>query len=256
MWHLWWKKGHWGRFSSRTSLSPANSNSTELLHSEGIFLNGRRTQIQIKMEHIFLLEMLLCCSVTLFVRQCLLLLSRRYPGIDTPYVCMYYMFRSIVAIIRHIEHLQPPFLLFAVLPCTDQCLRIGSAFYRCVQTDNTRTYSTFIFQIIERIPWHSRTPIGGHYLKIWQHKTKRTRQHKAKWEYIYSRRDSALGIATGYGLDGRGVGVRVPVGARIFTFPCRSDRLWGPPNLLSIRYRGSFPGGKVAEAWSWPLTSN
>jgi hypothetical protein len=30
-------------------------------------------------------------------------------------------------------------------------------------------------------------------------------------------RDSVVGITTGYGLDDRGVGVRVPVGARIFS---------------------------------------
>jgi hypothetical protein len=30
-------------------------------------------------------------------------------------------------------------------------------------------------------------------------------------------RDSAVGIATSYGLDDRGIGVRVPVGSRIFT---------------------------------------
>jgi hypothetical protein len=30
------------------------------------------------------------------------------------------------------------------------------------------------------------------------------------------RRDSSVGIATGYGLDGREVGVRVPVAARVF----------------------------------------
>jgi hypothetical protein len=30
-------------------------------------------------------------------------------------------------------------------------------------------------------------------------------------------RDSAVGIATGYGLDDREVGVRVPVGSRIFS---------------------------------------
>jgi hypothetical protein len=32
-------------------------------------------------------------------------------------------------------------------------------------------------------------------------------------------RDSVVGIATDYGPDGRGVGVRVPVGSRIFTSP-------------------------------------
>jgi hypothetical protein len=45
-------------------------------------------------------------------------------------------------------------------------------------------------------------------------------------------RDSSVGIATGYGLDDREVGVRVPVRTRIFTSPCRPDGLRGPPNLL------------------------
>jgi hypothetical protein len=45
--------------------------------------------------------------------------------------------------------------------------------------------------------------------------------------------ESAVGIATGYGLDERGVGVRVPVRARIFTSPRRADLFWGPPGLLS-----------------------
>jgi hypothetical protein len=69
-------------------------------------------------------------------------------------------------------------------------------------------------------------------------------------------RDSVVCIASSYGLDDRGVGVRVPVGSRIFFSPNRPDRLWGPPNLLFNGYRGSFPGGKAAGAWSWPLTSN
>jgi hypothetical protein len=38
-------------------------------------------------------------------------------------------------------------------------------------------------------------------------------------------RVSLLGIATGYGLDDRGVGVRVPVRSKIFSSPRRPDRL-------------------------------
>jgi hypothetical protein len=51
------------------------------------------------------------------------------------------------------------------------------------------------------------------------------------WENEWSQ-DSSVGLATGYGLDDQDVGVRVSVGSKIFTSPCRPDRLWGPPNLL------------------------
>jgi hypothetical protein len=56
-------------------------------------------------------------------------------------------------------------------------------------------------------------------------------------------RHSVVGTATGYGLDDRGIGVRVPVGSRIFSSPRRPDRLWGPPSLLSNGYRGRKMGG-------------
>jgi hypothetical protein len=57
------------------------------------------------------------------------------------------------------------------------------------------------------------------------------------WSNFYIRnRDSAVSIATGYGLDDRGFGVRVPVGSRIFL--CSPDRLWGPLSLLSNGYWG------------------
>jgi hypothetical protein len=64
-------------------------------------------------------------------------------------------------------------------------------------------------------------------------------------------RDSSVGIATDYGLDFRGVGVRIPVGARFFFTSQRLDRLCDLRGLLSSGYRG-----KAAGAWSWPLTSN
>jgi hypothetical protein len=55
------------------------------------------------------------------------------------------------------------------------------------------------------------------------------------------RRDNAVGIATSYGLVGRGVGVRVPVGARCVSFPRRPVRFWGPLGLVSSEYLGLFP---------------
>jgi hypothetical protein len=53
--------------------------------------------------------------------------------------------------------------------------------------------------------------------------------------------DSAVGIATGYGLEDREVGIQDPVESRIFSSPRRPDRLWGPPSLISNDYQGFFP---------------
>jgi hypothetical protein len=57
----------------------------------------------------------------------------------------------------------------------------------------------------------------------------------------------AVGIATGYGLGDRGVGVRVLIEARIFTSR-RPEMLWGPSNPYSMGTGGSFSGGKAAGA--------
>jgi hypothetical protein len=54
---------------------------------------------------------------------------------------------------------------------------------------------------------------------------------------IHKSRDSSVGIATGYGLDDRGVGVRVPVGARFFSSPRCPDRFWSLPSFLSYGYQ-------------------
>jgi hypothetical protein len=73
---------------------------------------------------------------------------------------------------------------------------------------------------------------------------------------LQTSRDSSVGIVTGYRLDDQGVRVRVPVGSRMFSSPSHPDRLWGPPSLLYKGTGGSFPWGKAAGAWSWPLASN
>ena len=61
-------------------------------------------------------------------------------------------------------------------------------------------------------------------------------------------RDSSVGIATCYELDGPGIETRW---GEIFS--TRPDRTWGLPSLL---YNGYWviPGGKAAGAWRWPPT--
>jgi hypothetical protein len=54
---------------------------------------------------------------------------------------------------------------------------------------------------------------------------------------VRNSRDSAVGIATGYGLDRRGFGVRVTVKARFLSSSRHPDWLSGPPSLPSNGYR-------------------
>jgi hypothetical protein len=73
---------------------------------------------------------------------------------------------------------------------------------------------------------------------------------------LHFSRDSAVGIATGYRLDDREVGIRVPVGSRIFTSHVVQTGSGVHPTYYTLGTWGLFPGGKAAGAWSWPLTSN
>jgi hypothetical protein len=65
--------------------------------------------------------------------------------------------------------------------------------------------------------------------------------HLFTYVWFIRSRDSAVGIATGYGLGDGGVGVRVPVGSRI-VFSLRR------PASCPMDTGGSLPGGKAAGA--------
>jgi hypothetical protein len=67
--------------------------------------------------------------------------------------------------------------------------------------------------------------------------------------------DSSVGIETGYELDDR-IGVRFPAWAGKFSLYHRVQTGSGAhPVFYPTGTGGSFPGGKAAGAWSWPLTS-
>jgi hypothetical protein len=59
--------------------------------------------------------------------------------------------------------------------------------------------------------------------------------------------DSAVGIVTGYGLDGQGVGVRVLVGVRFLSSPRCPHRFWSQPPIQWVSWALS-PGGKATGA--------
>jgi hypothetical protein len=73
---------------------------------------------------------------------------------------------------------------------------------------------------------------------------------KVGWLFIPSgSRDSAVGIATSYGLDGRGVGVRVPVGQDISPLHLVSTGPGAHPAFYAMGGGGDyFPGSKGAGA--------
>jgi hypothetical protein len=69
-------------------------------------------------------------------------------------------------------------------------------------------------------------------------------------------RDSSIGIALGYVLEDRSSRVRLPAVAGNFSLHRRVQNGSGiHPASYPMGTRSSFPGGKAARAWSWPLTS-
>jgi hypothetical protein len=116
---------------------------------------------------------------------------------------------------------------------------------------HVRVYSNCKFWISSKSVWWKYE--GGSINRSQMDIERKTCDIRAWKKYLFldmsSTNISVVGIATTYGLDDRGVGVRVPVGTIIFSSPHPPDRLQWVPG-------GSFPGGKAAGAWSWPLTSN
>jgi hypothetical protein len=68
----------------------------------------------------------------------------------------------------------------------------------------------------------------------------------AMWTVFLWSRVSAGGIATGYGLEDRGVGVQVPVGSRIFASPRVQTSSGAHPTSYPKGTWGFFPEGKAA----------
>jgi hypothetical protein len=81
--------------------------------------------------------------------------------------------------------------------------------------------------------------VGTNFTDMWRSLCRYSSLALMLWSLLFF---SSVGIATGYRLDDRGVGVLVPEGSRIFSSR-RPDWLWGPPNLLSNEYPGLFPRG-------------
>jgi hypothetical protein len=74
---------------------------------------------------------------------------------------------------------------------------------------------------------------------------------------VLGSRNIAVGIATGYGLDGRRVGVHVTVEARFsLSLHVVQTGYGARPVSYPMGTGSSFPGGKAVRAWSWSLTFN
>jgi hypothetical protein len=69
-----------------------------------------------------------------------------------------------------------------------------------------------------------------------------------KKSLVLLREPSSVGIATGYGVDGREVGVRIPIGVRFSPLPVSQTGAGAHPASYPVFIGGSFPKAKAAGA--------
>jgi hypothetical protein len=107
----------------------------------------------------------------------------------------------------------------------------------------------------DRVLWNSKILCRNHRTVSWQTLIWSIHTYPVSLDQRYyfhlvhvlvRSRDSVVCIATSYGLDDRGFGVRVPMGSRIEVHS----------TSYPITTGGSFLWGKAPGTWSWPLTSN
>jgi hypothetical protein len=92
----------------------------------------------------------------------------------------------------------------------------------------------------------TRIPAWGQW-KLQRNRNRLGFYYKSLYNYTYLVSwGNSIGIATGCGLDDRGVGVRVPAGSRFLSSPRRPVRVWGPHSLLS---KGDGGGALSPEGW-------
>jgi hypothetical protein len=94
-----------------------------------------------------------------------------------------------------------------------------------------------------------------YYRNIWLNWRRPLNTINSAWHFS-NRTDSVVGIATGYGLGDREVGVRVPVGSWIFYSPQVKTVSWAQPTSYPMCTGSFFPGGKAEGEWSWSFTYN
>jgi hypothetical protein len=109
----------------------------------------------------------------------------------------------------------------------------------CHYTDWATPAHVVVWDGLMRFPVFKLNPSKQHTLWLVLYKTNRPKIFNMTAKCISCGLiNDYFGKPTGYGIDYRGVGVRVPVGSRIFTSSQRLDRLWNPSSLLSKGYWG------------------